>query len=234
MRPTRGGEAGFALVLAILALLLLTFLGLTLATTTSTELLISNNYRWGQQALYNAEAGMEVARAVLAEVGDGQRVLPPQRLAPWDPDTQAVKDNPELGTPAPLFTASRNFEGRFCDVWGYGAGYGQVLVDPANTAAPYENVSTAFSRTLTGMFTVWVRRDIVYNSGGTLSDNPAGESIIVTAEGVAPFTVPGAAGGFQRANQAIRRLESKVTVREGCRPEFNSESATGMRACEDI
>ena len=50
-------ERGFALVLAILALMLLTFLGLTLAATTSTELKIASNYRWSQQARYNAEAG---------------------------------------------------------------------------------------------------------------------------------------------------------------------------------
>ena len=33
----RPGEPGFALILAILSLMLLTFLGLTLATTTSTD-----------------------------------------------------------------------------------------------------------------------------------------------------------------------------------------------------
>ena len=63
----RPGERGFALVLAILSLMLLTFLGLTLATTTSTELQIATNYRWSQQALYNAEAGIEAARIILAK-----------------------------------------------------------------------------------------------------------------------------------------------------------------------
>ena len=59
------GAAGFALILAILALMLLTFLGLTLATMTSTELQIATNYRWSQQALYNAEAGLEYGKALL-------------------------------------------------------------------------------------------------------------------------------------------------------------------------
>ena len=58
----RRHEGGFALILAILALMLLTFLGLTLATTTSTELRIATNYRWNTQALYNAEAGIEADR----------------------------------------------------------------------------------------------------------------------------------------------------------------------------
>jgi len=50
--------------------MLLTFLGLTLATTTSTELQIATNYRWSQQALYNAEAGLEAARIVLSGIAD--------------------------------------------------------------------------------------------------------------------------------------------------------------------
>ena len=61
----RRQESGFALILAILALMLLTFLGLTLATTTSTELRIATNYRWNTQALYNAEAGIEAGKRVL-------------------------------------------------------------------------------------------------------------------------------------------------------------------------
>ena len=60
-----GQEQGFALILAILSLMLLTFLGLTLATTTSTELRIATNYRWNTQALYNAEAGIEAGKRAL-------------------------------------------------------------------------------------------------------------------------------------------------------------------------
>ena len=53
----RGSEAGFALISPSSPLMLLTILGLALATTTSTELQIATNYRWSQQALYNAEGG---------------------------------------------------------------------------------------------------------------------------------------------------------------------------------
>ena len=83
----RRGERGFALVLAILSLMLLTFLGLTMATTTSTELQIATNYRWSQQALYNAEAGLEAARIVLSNVADvttqWRRSCPPARTTWW-------------------------------------------------------------------------------------------------------------------------------------------------------
>ena len=76
----RSRQAGFALILAILSLMLLTFLGLTLAATTSTELQIATNYRWSQQALYNAEAGLEAAKLLLAQIarvdGDFRNILP--------------------------------------------------------------------------------------------------------------------------------------------------------------
>ena len=92
----RSGERGFALVLAILSLMLLTFLGLTMATTTSTELQIATNYRWSQQALYNAEAGLEAARVVLSRTADV--------TTQWTPILPAVRTSPASWLPgaAPL------------------------------------------------------------------------------------------------------------------------------------
>jgi hypothetical protein len=225
------GDAGFALIVALLALILLTFLGLTLATTTSTELQISTNYRWSQQALYNAEAGLEVARVVLSQVGDGQLVLPAARLVTWDPTT-VPNPVPPSNKPTATQSAARNFEASACDVWGNGAGYGQVLVDPAAPGAPFQNVSTAFGQRLAGNFTVWVRREIVFNPDGTMADSPLGENVVVTAEGAAPFM--DGATQFMRANQAIRRIESRVTVREGCRPSGPQASDSGFSSCEGL
>src|SRR3972149_265724 len=71
-------QAGFALVLAMLALMLLTFLGLTLTMTTSTELQIATNYRWSQQAYYNAEAGIELGKRYLRQI-EWSVVLPTSR-----------------------------------------------------------------------------------------------------------------------------------------------------------
>src|SRR2546422_11497820 len=70
-RATGESEAGFALILAILALMLLTTLGLAMATITSTELQIATNYRWSQQALYNAQAGGEGGKIILRSVQPG-------------------------------------------------------------------------------------------------------------------------------------------------------------------
>jgi hypothetical protein len=223
-RETRG-EQGFALIVALLALMLLTFLGLTLAMTTSTELQIATNYRWGQQALYNAEAGLEVARAVMVSVGDGQLLLPDARTFAWDPNSNTP------APPVPRFsTPTRNFEGSNCDKWGGGAGYGQVLVNPNAASAPFENVSSAFGHRLNGSFTVWIRRELTV-SGAQFTDNPAGENIIVTSEGSAPFSVDPGAGSFQRANRAIRRIEASVNIQEGCSEEKREDRDTGMAGC---
>jgi hypothetical protein len=219
-----GSQGGFALIVAILALMLLTFLGLTLSATTSTELQIATNYRWSQQALYNAEAGLEVARVVLQRVGDNQLVLPEARTIGWNPTgTGTFTPAP----PAARFTATRNFEGSGCDRFGNGQGYGAVLTEPNNAANPFQNVSQAFGRQLNGGFTVWVRRETLF-SLDTAIDNPVGERLVVTSEGSAPFAGPGTA--FTRANRAIRRLESVVTVTEGCRPSYGSRN-NGTRGC---
>ena len=214
-----------ALIVALLSLMLLTFLGLTLALTTSTELQIATNYRWGQQALYNAEAGIDVARALMAQVGDGQLLLPDARAFTWDPNNNTPQPpNPRFTTPA------RNFEGSNCDKWGGGAGYGQVLVNPNAANAPFENVSSAFGQRLNGSFTVWIRRELELQ-GNQFTDNSSGENIVVTSEGTAPFAVDPGSGSFQRANRAVRRIEATVNIREAC-PEGKSEDRdTGMAGC---
>jgi hypothetical protein len=229
---TSADPRGFALIMALLALMLLTFLGLTLSATTSTELQISTNYRWSQQALYNAEAGLEVGRALLATIGDGQLVLPVARAGTWDPDAFPPGFQiPASSKPVPRFAASRNFENFACDHWGNGAGYGAVLVDPNNPGTPFEDTNIVFGQRLNGAFTLWVRRDLI-TSGAGLTDNPVGESLVMTAEGSAPFA--GVPGAFQRANRAIRRLESRITLREGCKPGGPQASQSGFSGCERL
>ena len=131
----RSGESGFALLLAILSLMLLTFLGLTLAATTSTELQIATNYRWSLQAFYNAEAGIEAGKRVLQTI-NWRAALPPSRGS-WAPPTTTPV--PTSNQPVPPFAgATRNFEMGLCDQRGFGAGYGVVLNDGITA---YENIS---------------------------------------------------------------------------------------------
>jgi len=180
----RAGERGFALVLAILSLMLLTFLGLTLATTTSTELQIATNYRWSQQALYNAEAGLDSARIVLSNVADittgWQTQLPIQRAALWTEGTAPGPDPGESPT-------GRDFYKSTCDTRG-GVGYGRVVED---AVIRYEDVSTFSGETLNGAFTIWIRRGLQVDNAGQFTDSDRDDVLIVVAEGRAPFSAGG-------------------------------------------
>jgi hypothetical protein len=196
--------------------MLLTFLGLTLATTTSTELQIATNYRWSQQALYNAEAGMEVARIVLSNTADMTNkwlgVLPQPRV-----DTGGNPVWWEEGfAPGPVETAytGRDFYNMTCDDRG-GIGYGRVLVDEFGTR--YEDISAFESETLNGAFTIWIRRPLQTRTDGQFSDLVGdNDSLVIVSEGRAPFT--GSASGtstgdaFIRARQAVRVLETRFAL----------------------
>jgi hypothetical protein len=198
------GERGFALVLAILSLMLLTFLGLTLATTTSTELQIATNYRWSQQALYNAEAGLEAARIVLSDVAD--------LATGWNAQLPAARPGTWLqgAAPAPLdATVGRDFFRSACDDKG-GVGYGRVLADATTR---YENVA-AFpavgGQTLNGAFTIWIRRPLIVGVDGRYADDTDQSKLVIVAEGIAPYMGPGDA--FTRSRQASRILETRYTL----------------------
>jgi hypothetical protein len=206
--PTRyrDGERGFALVLAILALMLLTVLGLTLATTTTTELQIATNYRWGQQALYNAEAGIEAGKVILARTADPSlgwlAQLPARRTTPNEWFTNGA-------TPPPT-GVGRDYEKQGCDGPGK-MGYGRVLME--GTTA-YEGVSTFEGRALNGGFTLWLRRPLRTAKNGAFSDATEHTTLILTVEGVAPYapTTTGASAAFVQANQAVRVLEMPLAL----------------------
>lgn len=211
----RGGESGFALLLAILSLMLLTFLGLTLAATTSTELQIATNYRWSLQAFYNAEAGIEAGKRVLQEI-NWRAVLPAARGS-WTPPTASPV--PTTNQPvAPFAGGTRDFEMGLCDQRGFGAGYGAVLNDGVTV---YENLSVVprlgGANALNGSFTLWVRRIVVPNTAaaGEYQDSTDDDLLVLTAEGVAPYVNP-AATAFTQANVARRTIE--VSVRRQDRP----------------
>jgi hypothetical protein len=210
----RKKEAGFALVVAILALMLLTFLGLALAATTSTELQIATNYRWSQQALYNAEAGLQVGKLLLMSL-DWGNILPPPRTVPWQDATPATAPAPLRSRTDPFGFASRNYAYANCDRHYGQVGAGVVLDDGSGTA-PYQNVSTILGKTLNGTFTIWVRRPVTVNAAG-ITDNTGNDQLILTSEGTAPYTSQPAnspALAFTRVNKAVRLLETTITSAE--------------------
>jgi PilX N-terminal len=212
-------ETGFALILAILALLLLTFLGLTLAVSTSTELQIAQNYRWSRQALYNAEAGVEIGKSALRGI-DWSTVLPAARTFPDPnptlPDTGGWignEPNPTQGkggATAPLANPdawgnpSRNFENYQCDLRSQGMGYGVVLDDGTTT---YQYLTTYLGQNLNGAVTLWVRRLLRPNTDGTFEDYAENSALVLVSEGVAPYAGGTASSAFARSRQAVQVIE---------------------------
>ena len=219
MRESRAahapGQEGFALVLAILSLMLLTMLGLALATTTSTELQIATNYRWSQQALYNAEAGVEFGKWALRTVQpDFSAILPDPRGTNWDgkttPSIAGGGATPKFSRADAWGNPTRNFESWNCDQKGNGMGYGAVL-DDGTASAPYQYVSTAIGQNLNGAFTLWIRRPISYRTDAALADYAAdNDNMVLVSEGIAPFTGGNITTGFGTANRAVQFIE--VTV----------------------
>ncbi len=203
---TRGArEKGMALILAILSLMLLTFLGLTLAVTTSTELQIATNFRWSQQAQYNAEAGLEAGRVILAQVAN--------MTTYWSSHLYAARGTITTGwnegaapDPVPVAGTGRDYENQACDTRGH-VGYGLVLADGATR---YENQSSFGGQRLNGAFTVWIRRPLKINPAGQYYDSGDDRQVVLVSEGVAPFI--GAGNAFTRARQAVRVLETRFTL----------------------
>jgi hypothetical protein len=213
--PRAHRQAGFALILAILSLMLLTFLGLTLAATTSTELQIATNYRWSQQALYNAEAGLEAAKLLLAQVArtdaDFRNLLPTARAGTWNFGVTGSPGGPPAPFPAARPAPLRDYELMGCADRA-GVGYGRVLTSPAGTPQPgdYQDTSLYMGTTLNGAFTLWVRRELVVSPTGQFSDSVDDTTLVVTAEGIAPYTSQ--ADAFARSNQARRVLEVGLSL----------------------
>lgn len=226
MKKTNGQE-GFALILALLALMLLTSLGLSLSTTTSTELQIATNHRWSEQARYNAEAGIEFGLQILTTIPNWETILPARRTAaPWSATTAvgAAAANAALNRPDAWGNPSRNFENWSCDSRGFGQGYGVILDD--GTGSPTQYQTNVGGLPLNGAFTLWVRRPVMWSltNPNQLEDYPGTDAagnpnpapapgfgvMILVAEGVAPFT-PGlaTAGSANRATQIIELVLSQ-------------------------
>jgi hypothetical protein len=197
-------EAGFALILAILSLMLLTFLGLSLAVTTSTELQIATNYRWSQQAYYNALAGAEIGKRFLQEI-EWRVFLPDARGAVQMTTTPP----PPIQRVGPNGEPSRNFENAPCDIGqlGGGQGYGVVL-DAPNFTVPFQNTSTFLGQTLSGTFTIWVRRPTTFDSAANrVIDRSEPDRIVMTIEGTAPAT---GTSTTALSTRAIRYIEVQL------------------------
>ena len=70
-------EDGVAMIIAMMAMLLMTALGVALVLTTSSETMIANNYRNSSEALYAADAVLERAMDDILTVADWNKMINP-------------------------------------------------------------------------------------------------------------------------------------------------------------
>jgi PilX N-terminal len=70
-------EDGIAMIVAMMAMLLMTALGVALVLTTSSETTIANNYRNSSEALYAADAVLERAMDDILTVPDWNKMIDP-------------------------------------------------------------------------------------------------------------------------------------------------------------
>ena len=73
--PRGGSERGVALIIALLAMLLMTALGMALMITTQTEMLIGSNYRDSVEGGYVADAGVERVMQDVLTIPDWNTIL---------------------------------------------------------------------------------------------------------------------------------------------------------------
>jgi hypothetical protein len=154
----------------------------------------------------------------------------------WDGSTAPFPAVPGGGAVAPHArndewgNPSRNFENWECDARGNGMGYGVVL-DDGLAAGPHQYRTTLLGNDIMGATTLWVRRPTWHNPDGTLSDlstdlDATGDDVLIlTAEGIAPFTGGVATMATSAAARAVQVIE--VVLRQQT---LEEESPCGGRA----
>lgn len=227
-----GRSEGSAFVISILVLFVLTVLGLALMLTTSTEKDVAINYRWGEQAFFNADAALEYGKNVLASYAllsaDFTAILPPARpsgaatVAPgalWgdalpidplacDPATPGCRDNQyfiDQCPPPPAVGCTRVYIGRVL-LRQDGTQAMWDFRQPAGTPGDLDNDGAA---DIEGTYTLWVRRPMVGDRDyGNAVAGTENDRLILTAEG----TAPGAQGAGAGRPTSLRRLEMSLRL----------------------
>jgi hypothetical protein len=227
---TRARNEGSAFVISILVLFVLSVLGMALMLTTATEKDIAINYRWGEQAFFNADAALEYGKNVLAAhllaTTDFSAVLPPPRNDVTVPDDTAPYGaaHPEPGLCDPASPGCRHYQYFVDNCPADGTNcvrvyIGRVLRRIDGTLVQYDfrlpggsvagDLDGDGTADLEGTTTVWVRRPIIgtedYGALGGVT-NGLNDRAILTAEG----TAPGAMGPGAGRPVSVRRLEMSV------------------------
>ena len=220
-------EGGSAFIISILVLFVLSVLGLALMLTTTTEKDIAINYRWGEQAFFNADAALEYGKNVLAASAlantNFTAILPPARA-----DATVANATQPWGTALPgggcdpQVPPCRDYQ-YYIDQCPNAAGpctriyIGKVLQRPDLTPAMWDfrsppggavgDLDNDGATDIEGTFTLWVRRPTVGTRDyGSLPKEE--DRVILTAEG----TAPNARGAGAGKPVSLRRLEMSIRL----------------------
>jgi len=194
-------ETGSALVIALMATLLLTALGLSLVLTTSSETILSSNYRGGQEALYAADAGLERAMLEIPGVTNvtsllggtvkssfidgapGSRNLPNGKTL----DLLALTNLNNCGKTSSCSTAEMNAV-TTDRPWGANNPRWQLYAyGPINSLLPAGQINSPF------YVVVWVADDPAETDGDPTTDDGTGSNaaargvVVLRAESFGPF-----------------------------------------------
>jgi PilX N-terminal len=212
MQKAEQSERGFALIMVLFVLMLLSAIGLALMYMSNTETSINSNFRAGQQAYYASKAGLEEGRERLRF--SVNNALTPPSVMPSTTTTAGVIyiTNPTAGEAVTPWntTNPQYFDDELCHENFAGLGLGQSNTpDVPCTAAPggtyYTQVASddPKSGTTAAMPYKWVRITLKqvgstypYCVDGSTSCNTNGTMVCATTPSTStyPYEVPLPAG----------------------------------------
>jgi hypothetical protein len=193
-------DRGLALVIALLAMLLFSALGLALVVNTATEGLIASNFRAAQEALYAADAGIELAIDELQTVTDWNVILRGERQSRFADGSPGVSRTLSDGTTIELTQATNVLNCGHTDAcsvdemntstaqrpWGTdNARWNLFVYAPLSTIVPTGTINSAM------YVVVWLADDQSENDGdptteGASQTNPGSGVLVVHAEAFGP------------------------------------------------
>jgi hypothetical protein len=222
-------DEGSAFVISILVLFVLSVLGLALMLTTTAEKDIAVNYRWGEQAFFNADAALEYGKNVLAAYAlvnaNFTAILPPPRPDATVPDANQPwgVGHPDPAACNPAAAGCRDYQYFVDQCPGVGLPCTRVYIGlvlrrqdgtlaqwdfraPAGAAGDLDNDGNA---DIEGTYTLWVRRPTIGTRDfGAPGFNEDDGRVVLTAEG----TAPNAQGAGAGKPTSLRRLEMSVRL----------------------
>jgi hypothetical protein len=107
---------------------------------------------------------------------------------------------------------ARDFENSACALENGRVGFGTVLPNAGRTIL-YQNITNLLGANLNGAVTLWVRRPVRSDGTGQFFHDQSPRRIVVTAEGIAPYSGDvNLAVNLRRRQQAVRLMEVSLSM----------------------